>query len=269
MNKNGYILATNAAGLSNKAHAWAAAWELANINNKQLVQDWQGDQHLLSLPDTVHISEIENNLSWVELNSNSLNEPFILEQDKNYKLTCGFDYNRNLCKQYSYQNLFRGIQLTHPVLKDIIELTKNKNLIGLHIRRSDFFKPTLTDSDFVWNTTQVDISWYLSVMKDLQKTNKNLTFYIASEEASLILPLLKDFNVIDRTIFNIDLTERPAENYVIHLADLIDLFVLKHINCFVETPRSSFSHFASLVNDNPTITSSTYKGYFLHKRNFY
>lgn len=268
MSNSSYILATNHAGFSNKAHAWVAASELARINNKKVIQNWQGEQQHLTLPNTTFLNDLTEEVHWTKLNTNSLKEPFLLDKEKNYELTCGFNYNRKICKPDSYRQWFKQIQLNHPVINEIIELTKNKNIIGVHIRRTDFFKPTLTDADFQRFTQQIHESWYEYVMADLHKSNKDLIFYIASEDPKIFSYFSERFNVIDRSVFKIEETKRPQYNYMLHLPDLIDLFVLKHVSCFIETPLSSYSHFASLVNDNPSITSNSYKSYFYHKRNY-
>jgi hypothetical protein len=271
MNSQKFLLtsASNHSGLSNKLHAWAHAYFLAEQNNMLLVQDWQGDVEYLDLPKTISIKTLPEDTTWVDLNTNNFkNFSGRLPDNINIKLTCGYNYSRNNEDKIHYKTLFEQVQLDHPSYEKVLQVTQDPNLIGLHIRRSDFYPPTQTDEDFTGINRQVHEKWYVSVMNDLQKQNSNIKFYLATENTNNFLHLYSKFNIIDRTIFNLNESNRPEHNYKLFLPDFFDLFVLKHANCFVETPRSSYSHLASLMRNKPTITSNTYKGYYFHTRNY-
>jgi hypothetical protein len=270
MNNRKYLLtsASNHSGFSNKIHAWANAYYLAQQNDRILVQDWPGDSHLLTLPNTISANELDANLSWTEFDTNTLKDTERLPLDDYIKLTCGFNYNRSFFSKINHRSLFQQIQFNHESFSKILDITNDQNLVGVHMRRSDFYPPTETDIDFIRINTQVHEKWFVSVMKDLQKANPNIKFYLATEDITKFKHLYEQFNIIDRRAILAEEPERPLQNYVLCLSDFIDLFVLKHVNCFIETPRSSYSHLASLMRNKPTITSNTYKGYYFHTRNY-
>jgi hypothetical protein len=270
MSNQKYLLtsANSHSGFSNKVHAWANAYYLAQQNNMIIVQDWTGDSDVISLPNTVSISTLEKDIEWSLFDTNSLKNSDILPDKQFIKLTCGFNYNRCFFSKINHKALFQQISFNHPCYSDIVELCNDPNLVGVHIRRSDFYPPTLTDSDFVGINSQVHEKWFVSVMKDLKKINDNVRFYIATENLDNFIHLRNKFNVVDRTIFDIPLDKRPPQNHVLCLQDFVDLFVLTHVKCFIETPRSSYSHLASLMSKNSSITSTTYSGYFYHSRNY-
>ena len=168
-----YILPTEIGGFANKIYQWSCAWALSNINNMTVVIDWKGDYSYLNLPNTKHISEIPS-IKFVDIDSRKLDSPYIL-QPNNYKLTCGWDFKREIYYDMDY-NIFSEIGLNHPVINDIKKLTEDDNLYGIHIRRGDFTKYKNDNSDFSKVNTQIHDRWFIKVMRDIREKTKMLNF---------------------------------------------------------------------------------------------
>ena len=244
-------------GLCNRIFAWECIYEIAKINNANIVCDWK-ELEFLDLPNTTYETNFNNYLPFNSNNAQLVKNNFLFDPKNNYMAICGFDFNR-IFEETHYREKKspkQQIKLKDCVLeKKIEEITKD--VVGVHIRRGDYKNIEKFTTRARFRTPD---QWYLNLMNQYKEKFDNIKFYISSDAEKSMLKIFYDnFDIIDcdyilgkKTDKNMMLGPKLSCNYE-DVVDLIALGKTKEIICSVST----WSMFAYEANNKPYIWPET------------
>lgn len=234
-------------GFCNTLFGWAAIYNVAEINNAGIVTDLSELNHI-TLPNTT----FQNNFSgYIPFSTNDeaiANNGFKLKNG-NYIATCGFDYNRKI---NWYDENVESSPIQKMKLKDncLSEKIKKecKDLVGVHVRRGDYKNPT---DEFVPNSClAIPDYWYINLMSEVVKINKNARFYLSSDGTlDQLKPFYDKFDITNKTGIR---QVKHSLKVGLDLNGFIDLFSLANCEMIIGS-ISTWTMVANIMKWAPVI----------------
>lgn len=236
------IVAKLIGGLGNQLFQYAAAYNLAAIHNTDLKLDLsEFELYKLHRYSLHHFNFPQNFITTDELNG--LKEV----KEKHYHYDDSFISIGNDVVLRGYWQSERYFQESAGALRDsfqlksdlslksleMAELIKQVNSVSLHIRRGDYAIGTYSDQIL----DQLDLTYYFRAIKELTKDQKDVIFFIFSDDHDWVKNTLK----IDLPVLYVDHNSADA-----NFEDLYLMSLCKH-NIIA---NSSFSWWGAWFNKN-------------------
>jgi len=243
-------------GICNTLFGWAGVYEVARINNADVVTDLPEMEHI-TLPRTTFQTNFDNYINFNSNDPNVVRNNFKLNPNFNYNATCLWGYNRRLSWCNPEEDCLFPIQKLK--LKDDILDTKIKdvcqNLVGVHIRRFDYQQ---TNGRFIPSSGYaIPDKWYISIMEQIVERFPNIEFYLSSNGTQQELQIYYDnFKIINNKNINFN-NDKPSNPYDPKtLTDFIDLFALSKCKLIIGSV-STWSMISFILNNTPVIYPET------------
>jgi len=257
MNEKTYLIkCSSAGGFANKLFGWEYAYSLAALNGMGVVCDWPVLEHI-TLPNTMRIDRMPYPEQTIKIDGRTIPPPYLLEKEKHYELTCGFDFPRVFEQGYADagKRPISEMELRDQKLDATISRFMNMTpfVVGVHIRKGDYIN---TGGRFVAQCPfRVPDAWYFRMMSAVRKAVPGVVFYLASDGTKEELqPYYDNFPCTDNRIFSDEFTKagQGKTHHAARKEDMADLFALastKLLICSVST----FSMVAYSMYDIPVL----------------
>lgn len=245
---NLYFLRLFGPGLGNSLLIWSKAKVYSNIYNLKFIEPSWNNLKLRNIFDFNYRNYskyfINKNFSFQQIRiiyeTKKISEEYFFKNKLNGKK----DYKKLLIID-NHNTFFEPLKNHRQFVKDSImeNLNKNfnsfenqnyKNVVGMHVRRNDFVKTRDQDS------TQTDIDWFIKIKNKLDEIfDRSLKFHIFSDSN----------NPFDLSkLLELDRVELKKSK-----SDIEDMLTLSKSKIIVGSKNSTFSHWASFLEEKPTI----------------
>ena len=172
---------------------------------------------------------------------------FELDTQYDWYPTCGFNFVRDIEKNYKYHRPLQLIKLRNKELDKLIK-DKASDLVGVHIRRGEGTKPFTPDAPM----KAIDNELYFKIMDAILEENPNQKFYISCDvPLENIKVFFEKYDCI--TYKNLELKkyhqkEKFKKLHRFTLQNIVDLFMLANAKFLITVNKSTWSSFANLYN---------------------
>ncbi|MGD2094934.1 MAG: glycosyltransferase, partial [Phycisphaerales bacterium] len=183
----GFITTTFNAGLCNRFYEWTLLRELSDYYKMEILLNWpEIKDGTLDLPNTHYFDfssaskEFLN--SFIPINTSSAHLSHVadlnLNQNNNYILTCGWNYNRKLTDRGKRLNEIRLNPVYQKKIKSFLAQYDNTRIVGLHVRRGDF---QITEEFKTSSNTRIPDSWYMDIAGKVLAKYPDTKFFLATD----------------------------------------------------------------------------------------
>lgn len=267
------IVAKLIGGLGNQLFQYAAACNLAIINNTSLKLDLsEFDLYKLHKYSLHHFNFPQNFITIDELNMLEEVKEKHYHYDDSFRLIGNNVVLRGYWQSEKYfqeiaPKLNKDFQLKSSISEkslEISELIKQVNSVSLHIRRGDYAVGTYSDQIL----DQLDLAYYFEAIKKLQEVEMDLIFFIFSDDPewakdalSIDIPMVfVDNNNADANFEDLCLMSLCKHNIIANSSfSWWGAWLNKNQAKKVFAPKKWFSSNARNINDKDLVPESWYK----------
>jgi glycosyltransferase involved in cell wall biosynthesis len=234
----GFITTTFNAGLCNRIYEWTVLRELSDYYKMDILLNWSEIKDgTVELPNTHYFdfSKASKKFlnSFITINTASTKLSHVadlnLNQNKNYILTCGWEFNRSLT---NHDKRLNEVKLNTDYVKKIESFLAqygDARIVGLHVRRGDY---KVTEEFKTSGNFRIPDSWYLDVAGKVLARFPDTKFFLATDGT----------DDEKKVFFDLPVISICSDSQTPH-QDVLELFTLTKLPLIIASV-STFSIFA-------------------------
>ncbi|MHC4890206.1 MAG: glycosyltransferase, partial [Planctomycetota bacterium] len=243
----GFITTTFNAGLCNRIYEWTVLRELSDYYKMDILLNWSEIKDgTVELPNTHYFdfSKASKKFlnSFITINTASTKLSHVadlnLNQNKNYILTCGWEFNRSLT---DHDKRLKEVKLNigyTEKIESFLAQYGDARIVGLHVRRGDY---KVTEGFKTNGNFRIPDSWYLDVAGRVLARFPDTKFFLATDGTNDEKKVFFD---------NLPVISICSDGHTPH-QDVVELFTLTKLPLLIAS-ASTFSMFAESYG-RPTV----------------